>query len=330
MPYRVYTCDFSSDRKLTATALEICRSEKPDVIHAQHFQAIEVGCMISTIFKIPLVLTLHVPPRVVQQGHVVEDAMVARTHCACKNRSIVAFVAFSEAMERFLVACGASRGKVRTIYHGIPVDAFKREVDAAPGLGLPIPAEHRVVLCPARYSEEKGLETFIRAAVSLDDYPDVSFLLAGRARNSKQREYLEFLSALIPESMSTRFHFKHFERDSMPTVYSRASVCVLPSFQEGLGQVLLEALASGAPVIASDVGGIPEIIEHGENGLIFPVGSSDQLAAHLRTVLQDRRVAVRLRRAGRALAKERFSHTRMAKEHIRLYEDVLASRRRKR
>jgi len=100
-------------------------------------------------------------------------------------------------------------------------------------------------------------------------------------------------------------------------------MCILPSNREGLGQVLLEALACGVPVVASDAGGIPEIIEHRFSGLIFPVADSGTLASNIRSLLEDQRLATSLGQAGEALARERFSNTRMAEEHSAVYRGVV-------
>ncbi len=110
--------------------------------------------------------------------------------------------------------------------------------------------------------------------------------------------------------------------------YARAAVCVLPSVQdargdtEGLGVVLLEAMNHGTPVVASRIGGIPDIVEDGVSGLLVPPADADALAAAVRRVLSDPALARRLGEGGRRRLHDRFSWRAIAQRWLDLYASV--------
>ena len=106
--------------------------------------------------------------------------------------------------------------------------------------------------------------------------------------------------------------------------YMRAAdLLVHPSHAEGLPNVVLEAMASELPVIATTVGGIPEAVVRGETGLLFEAEDVQALEIHLRTLLDDRGLSLRMGQAGRSRVRERHSWERNAREHIRIYESLL-------
>jgi glycosyltransferase involved in cell wall biosynthesis len=111
--------------------------------------------------------------------------------------------------------------------------------------------------------------------------------------------------------------------------YRRASaLCMpcrlLPNDRDGIPNVLVEAMAAGAPVIATGVSGIPELVEHERNGLLVEPDDPDALAAALIRLHEDRELAARLSEAARVTVRERFDGTRHARQLARLFEEALA------
>src|SRR5690606_34621651 len=96
------------------------------------------------------------------------------------------------------------------------------------------------------------------------------------------------------------------------------------SESESFGLAALEAMASGAPVVASRVGGLPEVVEHGVSGYLFPPGSVEEMAEAGLRILDDPEERARLSRAGRRIAEERFSSDRVVSRYEAYYERVLA------
>jgi glycosyltransferase involved in cell wall biosynthesis len=113
------------------------------------------------------------------------------------------------------------------------------------------------------------------------------------------------------------------ERDDVAERLAQADVFVLSSRSEGLPLAILEAMAAGLPVVATAVGGIPELVADGETGLLVPPGDADALAGALRRLVADPGLRRRLGEAARARVEERFSLTAMRRAHLALYERLL-------
>ena len=139
--------------------------------------------------------------------------------------------------------------------------------------------------------QRKGLPTLIKSAPKIiSQFPDVEFLIAGEDKT------IPVLEKLCRElNVERNFHFLGWKSQTeLMDEYARADVFVLPSLTEALGVALLEAMAAGLPVIGSDAGGIPEIIRHGENGLLVSPDQPAELADAVLRILSDREFAAHL------------------------------------
>jgi glycosyltransferase involved in cell wall biosynthesis len=136
------------------------------------------------------------------------------------------------------------------------------------------------------------------------------------------REELRQLAATL--GVSDRCHFVGFQTDPAP-FYDAMDVFALTSRSEGMPLAVLEAWAAGLPVVASRVGGVPELVNPGVNGLMFEGDDEGALTAALRDLLSDPAMARRLGDAGRLLAESSYSLRRMAEEYQRHYLELLSS-----
>jgi glycosyltransferase involved in cell wall biosynthesis len=166
----------------------------------------------------------------------------------------------------------------------------------------------------------KGPETLIRAFAQLQT-PGVRLLLVG---DGPQRARCERLARQL--GVAERIHVTGFiAHDRVPAVLTSADLLVLPSVYEELGTVLVEALHAGLPVIASRVGGIPEVVGDNETGLLVPPGDPGALARAIDTVLGEPELARRLAANGRRLAP-RYDLDRVAGQVADLYAQVISER----
>jgi len=117
--------------------------------------------------------------------------------------------------------------------------------------------------------------------------------------------------------------FTGFQMD-VSEIISTFDVAVLPSFFEGMGRVLLEAMSMEKPVVASRVGGIPDLLEHGINGFLVKPGNVEELTEALKKILTDKRLAESMGKQGRKKIREQFSADVMAQSIQKLYRDLLA------
>jgi glycosyltransferase involved in cell wall biosynthesis len=161
----------------------------------------------------------------------------------------------------------------------------------------------------------KGLDVFIRAAADVArSHPGAVFTVGGEGT---MREELEGLAGDL--GLAERFELPGAVAD-VPTFLHRLDVCVLCSRSEGLSNAVLEYMAAGRPVVATAVGGTPELIEDGVHGLLVPPGDAAALAAAVRRLLDDPALAVRLAAAARRRARERFGRERMIARFEAFYE----------
>jgi glycogen synthase len=157
-----------------------------------------------------------------------------------------------------------------------------------------------LIVFAGRLVAEKGVDTLIRAAALLET-AGASLLLVG---DGPERRQLEETAARL--GIENRVRFTGFvPHDSIPSILRRADVFVLPSLSEELGSVLLEAMHSGAAIVASRTGGIPALIQHDRNGLLVSPGDASELAAAIDRLLNDHQFACRVRRRARLDAGSR-------------------------
>lgn len=202
----------------------------------------------------------------------------------------------------------ASQGHV--LYDAIPDEAggsdWSRE-DARVSYGIAPGAP--VVGMASRVHPCKDFETLIHAAAQMrNEFPNCTFLIAGdQAENPAHKEHFEKVRGLLRDTgTEANFVFSGFERD-MPRFYAAIDAFALSTHGEGMPLVILEAMAHGLPVVATDVGGVSEIVTNEQTGLLVPPQSPAQFAAALSAVLRDPAKARQLARAACERVRQDFS-----------------------
>jgi len=184
---------------------------------------------------------------------------------------------------------------------GIDLERFsgsERDESLARELGL---TGQRVVGIVAKLSAVKGHEHFLRAAREvLSARSDVRFLIVG---DGPRRAELERMAADLEIADATLFLGA---RDDVPALLGLMDVFVLSSLSEGAPNVVMEAMAAGLPVVATRVGGVPEIVADGSTGVLVEPGDARALAAAVLELLEDQALAVLMGRSAASLARERF------------------------
>lgn len=212
-------------------------------------------------------------------------------------------------------------GKVRVIPNGVDTERFRpMAVDVAKlqwGFGA-----GPCVLFVGSLIARKGLMFLVEAAKRVvAKWVDVQFLVAGEG---PLRGSLE--EAIKRAGMAANFVFLGSVRDELLSLlYNCADVFVLPSVQEGQGIVLLEAQATGKPVVAFDIGGVGEVVCRGETGLLVDRGDVDGLAEALLRLLDDERLRVRMGLNGRRFVCETYTWDRCAKRMFDVYLEGLGA-----
>lgn len=200
-----------------------------------------------------------------------------------------------------------------TIPKGVDIDLFTPK---APGTSSPGP----VILFVGAPWIRKGLEDLVRAAALLKPrFPRARYLVAGAPQAGEERIVLGLVESL---GLRDRFEFRgRVPRAGMPELYREADVLAVPSRYEAFGVTYLEAMASGVPVVASEVGGIPEIVSHGRNGFLVPCGKAAVLSEAVGRLLADEALRMRFAEAGRSTATA-FATRTMVSRFRHLYLSI--------
>jgi len=234
-------------------------------------------------------------------------------------------VAVSHDLRRTLAHRVHPGGPIRVIHNGIDGSRFALADGAAVRAELGVRSHEILIGTGVVLSEQKGLEYMLDAArLVIDKEPRARFVLAGDGplRERLQRKAFEY-------SLGDRFLFLGYRSD-MQRLVSAFDVYALSSLWEGLPLALLEALAMGKPIVATRVGGNPEIVEDGVHGWIVPPRDPEALADALLKTCRDDAFRKSVRSVNRARFEQDFSLQSMVRAHEKLYVDVVGQRSGKR
>ena len=265
-----------------------------------------VGVLCKKIFKKPLIISCQGSDvSLCKQYKFLKSISVY----VLKNADIVTTVTIE--MKDSLVSCGVPGNKIEVIYNGVDVNFFTPKKRPFNGFRI---------LYVGRLVHEKGLEELIEAVGKTRNlFPEICLRIVG---DGPMRKDLD----LMIDNLSIREHviFEGFRPHSEISGYmDESDLFVLPSYSEGMPLVVLEAMASGIPVIASRVGGVPEVIRDGFNGFLVEPKDSEALAKRIEEVLSDRDLLRKVSINAAATIRQGFSVEKAAEKISRLYERTL-------
>ena len=291
----------------------ICRQQRVDIWHAHDYKSNLLGLAIQPLWPCRLVTTLHGWTNMA--GRMPLYAKLDKWSLKYYRAAICVSDDLREECLRWRVR----PERCHVIHNAIDTDDYRRRRprdEAKRELGAP--AEGQLLGAVGRLSPEKGFDLLIRAVVRLRQ--------AGRplhlwiAGDGPARGDLE---QLIDE-LGCRDFVRLLGHVADPKLFYEAmDAYVLSSLREGLPNVVLEAMALEAPVVATRVAGVPMLVEDGRSGLVVEPGSSDALADGISRLCTDRPLADRLAQAARERVEERFSFARRMEKIVRIYDHVL-------
>jgi len=287
---------------------------RADVIHNHMFRAETIG----TRAAMALAGIGHRRPYVVSTIHSSRiRSEEDRRHLRDLTPHMDQLIAVSRAIEHKLVDEERTQTPVRLIYNGVDLSRYDRQEPCCTlpdEYGLEPGAE--LVGVVARLEPEKGHPTLIEAwPMVLRARPSAYLLIVGEG---SRREALEDQARDL--GITDRVVFTG-RRDDIPAVTAALDVAVLPSYREAQGLTVLEAMALSRPVVASNVGGIPEMITDGATGLLVPPRDAPALAAAITRLLSDHPLADMIARAGHDLVHERFCIELMVSKIQTIYDE---------
>lgn len=279
------------------------RAMRVDIVHTHaHFSVNTVARVAGRLAGAQVLAHMHVE-------NVFRAGPGRRVQIAVDNttaRLCFAIVSVSESTRLSLLRQGYPASRLSTVWNGIELH------DAVPPVRL---AEGPTILQVARLAEVKGQRLLIAALSELDAVA----VLVGRDLERGDAYEAELRAEADRLGVSGRVVFAGY-RDDVPALMAGCDVFCLPSSAEGLPLVVLEAMAAGKPVVATAVGGVPELVIHGETGLLVTAGDVDALRRALADLLADPERARRLGETGRERVRASFTAAAASARVLKIYE----------
>ena len=293
-------------------------------IRARNIEIVHTYGFYANVFAIPAAKLARRPVTVAavrDTGVYLTPVMQRFQKAACRLADCV--IANSNAVRDWLINDGLNTKRIRVIRNGIAIPSEREGTGSSrirKELGIPFDAPVVATVC--RLTPSKGLEDLLQAAVRVTAcLPTVRFLIAGT--DLSQPGYKVELERYTDDlKLTGNVHFLG-ERSDVFNILSESDLFVLPSLSEGLSNVLLEAMTASLPVVATDVGGNPEVVEQGKTGLLVPARNVDELTAAMMQILQCPEMACRFGDAGRARVVTEFSLGNMVRQTQDLYLSLL-------
>jgi glycosyltransferase involved in cell wall biosynthesis len=289
--------------------MALMRRVRPDVVHANSSKAGILGRLAAVLMRVPVrVFTVHgwafkaysgLASHVYRWADRLMAPLTSATVCVSETERAAGLAART---------CRASRTVV--IPNAVDVDAAPRaRLDGDPPR----------IITVGRLAAPKDALTLVRALAALGSLPFRAVLVG----DGPDRPEVD--AAVRSLGLADRVALAGSRAD-VPDLLAAADLFVLSSRSEGAPFSILEAMAAGLPVVASEVGGVAELVAQGETGVLVPAGDPAPLADALRALLADRGLRSRLGAAGRARARERFDLRALRGAHVELYARELARR----
>lgn len=306
--------DFSIITKLR----DVIKQEDVDLVHTHGVRANLVGRLAARLAgRDTVVTTVH---SLLAQDYPELLSRLANMFIERASRGLTThFIAVSGGLQKALLQQGIPEKKITVIYNGLNPDDFKR--NCTPGAWrkkMGIAPDVPLVAMIGRLHPVKGHRFFLKAAADiLQSRPDVRFLVVGcgpeRAGLEEYAKHLEISDSVI---------FTGFVSD-VSEILPDLNLLVIPSLWEGFGLTALEAMVVGVPVVATSVGGLPEVVEHGTTGLLVPPADEAGLVRGIAWMLDHPREAGDMAQSAKAAVELKFTASVMARKTEDLYRRLL-------
>jgi len=300
---------------------QLFRDRRYDIVHTHTSKAGYLGRMAASKAGVPIVV--HTPHGHIFFGYfnklLTEVFTRLERDAALKTNKLIELT--QRGVDQHLAEGVGTPDQWTAIFSGIDLAPFESAVKArtATREALGLTPDELLIGAVGRLEPVKGFSYFVRAArIVLDALPSARFILAG---DGAERESL----AALAETLGPRFQFLGM-RDDVPALMAAMDLCVVPSINEGMGRVILEAGAAGTPVVATNVGGIPEVVKETVTGLLVRPRDETGIASAVLSLAADRAQRERMGKAARDHAQQ-FGLARMVEKIEALYEELIREKR---
>ena len=298
---------------LATKMAEVAETHALDVLHVHYAMPFATSAFLAKHLvapaRLPVVTTLHgTDITIVGQ----QPALLRMTKFTIESSDRV--TAVSEALKDATVDTLGVRKKIAVIPNFVDPDVFAPRRDRPPLLA---PAGARVLMHASNFRPVKNVDQVVRIFAAVHERMDARLVMVGDGPEKPRAEELA-------RQLGVAKHVLFLgNQEVMEELLPLADLFLLPSSTESFGLVALEAMAAGVPVVASDVGGLPELIESGTTGFLEPL---DDLKAHVRAalrLLEDDALHRRIARAGRKRAVDKFHVDRVVEQYRAVYRELV-------
>ncbi|MBT5628387.1 MAG: glycosyltransferase [Chloroflexi bacterium] len=293
-----------------------------DLVSTHYWLSGLVGMRLASEWGVPHTTSFHTMAEMKRRGRPEESEVEQRDsselEIACSAQSVIVWTEHEK--EAVVEYCGVDSSNVSVIPPGVDLSRFRpmSKQQSRDYLGY---GEEKNILFVGRLEPLKGLDVLFRAVASLENTHSITLNVVGGDENSQEKARLQELASRMKLTESVRF-IGSVSQDELPVHYNAADVCVLPSHYESFGLAALEASACGRPVVASEVGGLPTIVQSGSTGFLVPAKQSDVMAERLCELLGDDLMRSRMGAAAREHA-ETLSWERSTDALLATYRDLI-------
>jgi glycosyltransferase involved in cell wall biosynthesis len=307
----------SLDYAWLSRLLFILRNRRCHLMHAHEFAMNTYASMASVITGTPIVTTVH------GKSYYPDKCHRRLAYRFVSKRSTM--VAVSNDIRQFLVTnIGINDDNVMTIHNGIEFNLYHPDNFPSDNIrsDLNIARNQPVIVSVGNLYPVKGHFYLLKALkIIKKQFHNIILIIAGRGN---------LLGELQKQASELNIHqnvlFLGF-REDIHAILHAADIFILPSISEGLPLAALEAMACEKPVVASNVGGIPEVVIDRQTGLLVPARNPDSIAQKVQLLLRNNNFASKLGKRGRIRAETEFSVTKMVGRYVSLYENALLNKR---
>lgn len=288
---------------------------RPHILHAQLYWANIISVVAGRIARVPIIITSRLQLSNYKFGR---PTLQKIENWA--NRHTTAIFANSEAVRRDAMEHEiVDEKKLHVIYNGVVLDEYEEVDPTRTREELQLKPGEIVIMAVANLHPYKGHADLITAIGELaGKYKNLRVFLPGRDQGA--RHDLESLIEKLGLIHQVRLLG---ERQDIPQLLSLADIVVHPSHQEGFSNSILEAMIAGKPLIVTDVGGNPEAVEDGVNGLLVPPADPARMAAAIKTLIKDPELRHQMGISSREKIQNEFSMFKMIRQFVQWYESLV-------
>ena len=291
------------------------REQRPTIIHSFLFRANILTRIAGCLTGVPVIIS----STRVMGGEKGYYHLIERVTSFMVDR----YIAVSGSVKRYIIQKSKVHdGKVSIIYNGVKVKNNSTSSMQNMKMYFGIEDEDNIIITVGRLHKQKGYSYLFHAISMVEkEMPRLKLLIIGEGEDENNlKDLAESLD------LNNKIIFAGLRYD-VEKILPMTKIFILPSLWEGMPNVLLEAMAAGKPVIATEVGGVPEVVLHGKTGILVPPEDSDAIANAMRYLLQDELKAKKMGEAGRLRVEEHFTIAGMLERTEDLYQELLKEKR---